>query len=96
MKAIVLIDIPNKPDIENLLTPFNVNVNLDYGNETFYLDGEIKEFSTAKDVIMNTYDNLMICPHCEEIIGNTADWTPNYCCECGKPLSGGNGKPPLN
>ena len=32
------------------------------------------------------------CLHCGEVIGNTADWTPNYCYECGKPLSGGNGK----
>ena len=44
------------------------------------------------DVVMDTYNNLMKCPHCGEVIGNTADWTPNYCCECSKPLSGGNGK----
>lgn len=62
-----------------------------------YLNGEIYQSYQfeSKDVIMDTYNNLMKCPHCGEIIGNTADWTPNYCCECGKPLSGGNGKSPL-
>ena len=48
--------------------------------------------TVAMDVVLNKYDNLMICPHCGKVIGNTADWTPNYCYECGKPLSGGNGK----
>ena len=49
-------------------------------------------FVKATDVIMNTDDNLMLCPHCGESLGNTADWTPNFCHECGKPLTGGNGK----
>lgn len=44
----------------------------------------------AKDVILDTYNNLMICPHCNEIINTAHDWTPNYCKECGNPLSGGN------
>lgn len=44
----------------------------------------------AKDVILDTYNNLMICPHCNEIINTAHDWTPKYCKECGNPLSGGN------
>lgn len=52
------------------------------------------ETSSETAVIMDSYNNLMKCPHCGEIIGNTSDWTPNYCYECGKPLSGGNGKAP--
>lgn len=47
-------------------------------------------FVEAKDVILDTYNNLMICPHCNEIIDTAHDWTPKYCKECGKPLSGGN------
>lgn len=45
------------------------------------------------NVILDTYNNLMICPHCNEIIGNSFDWTPNICKERGKPLTGGNQEP---
>lgn len=45
------------------------------------------------DVIIDTYNNLMICPHCKEIIGTGSDWTPKFCKECGKPLTGGNQMP---
>lgn len=48
--------------------------------------------NVTMDVVLDTYDNLMKCPHCDEVIGCASDWTPNYCCECGNPLSGGNGK----
>lgn len=48
--------------------------------------------NVTMDVILDTYDNLMKCPHCGEVIGCASDWTPNYCYECGKPVSGGNGK----
>lgn len=41
-------------------------------------------------VIMDTYNNLIICPHCHEIIGTASDWTPKFCKECGKPLTGVN------
>ena len=41
-------------------------------------------------VIMDTYNNLVICPHCHEIIGTVSDWTPKFCKECGKPLTGGS------
>lgn len=44
----------------------------------------------SKDVVMNIADNLMECPYCGKILGNCMDWTPKYCNECGKSLSGGN------
>lgn len=78
----------------------------DYGNsdaaENFdaedmadYLIDTINELHTEDptDVIIDTYNNLMICPHCHEIIGTGSDWTPNFCKECGKPLTGGNQEP---
>lgn len=47
------------------------------------------EVTAEKDVILDTYNNLMICPHCDEIIDTTHDYTPKYCKECGNLLSGG-------
>ena len=96
MKAIVIVDIPESGKISNLLTPFDTKVTLDYGDEVVYLKGEVRsiatEFQGDTDVILDTYDNHMKCPHCNEIIGSACDWTPNFCCECGGVLTGGNGK----
>jgi len=63
-----------------------------YGD--FYLIPKetVEKLETSKDVILDIDNNLMYCPHCKEMIGSACDWTPNYCCECGKALSGGNGK----
>ncbi len=59
-----------------------------------YLIETIEELHVKSlDVNLDTYNNLMMCPHCNEIIGTAHDWTPNYCKECGKPLSGGNQEP---
>lgn len=49
----------------------------------------LSEFS---DVKLDFHENLMYCPHCHTHIGTAHDWTPNYCPECGKPLTGGNGR----
>lgn len=75
---------------------------IDYGNSDAasdfdaedmadYLIETIDELRTKPiDVVLDTYNNLMICPHCHEIIGTGSDWTPNFCKECGKPLTDGN------
>lgn len=46
MKAVVLIDIPDK-QLEGIEEPLNpvmyANVTLDYGDKVIYLDGEVKE-----------------------------------------------------
>lgn len=75
---------------------------VDYGNsdaaENFdaegmagYLIETIDELHTKPiDVMLDTYNNLMICPHCHEIIGDGTDWTPKFCKKCGKPIKGGN------
>ena len=61
-----------------------------------YLHGEVYTMLTEShvdtDVVLVTYDNLMICPHCNKSIGTAHDWTPNFCKECGGMLTGGNGK----
>lgn len=41
MKLSVVVDVPEEGIIE-LLTPFEVEVKLDYGDRVFYLDGEVK------------------------------------------------------
>lgn len=96
MKAMVIIDIPEDKKIINPLTPFEAKVTLDYGDEVIYLNGEVHSIATESqdntNVILDIYDNLMRCPHCNEIIGSACDWTPNFCCECGGVLTGGNGK----
>ena len=96
MKAIVKIDIPENENVNDLFAPFDTKVTLDYGNEVIYLEGEVHPIATDSqadtDVILDTYDNLMRCPHCNQFIGSAHDWTPNFCCECGGILTGGNGK----
>ena len=78
---------------------------MDYGNsdatENFdaedmadYLIETIDELHTMPiNVTVDTYNNLMICSHCHEIIGAGTDWTPKFCNECGKPITGGNQEP---
>ena len=78
---------------------------IDYGNSEAADDFDAEDMANylmetidelhikAKDVIMDTYNNLMICPHCHKIIATGTDWTPGYCKECGKPLTGGNRMP---
>ena len=96
MKAMVVIDIPEREKIPYPLSPFNVKVTLDYGDEVVYLGGEVRplpiENQVDTDVVLDTYNNLMKCPCCDEILGTAYDWTPNFCCECGSVLTGGNGK----
>ena len=96
MKAMVIVDIPENENVNDLFAPFNTKVTLDYGSEVIYLEGEVHPIATDSqgdtDVILDTYDNLMRCPHCNQFIGSAHDWTPNFCCECGGVLTGGNGK----
>ena len=96
MKAMVIVDIPENENVNDLFAPFNTKVTLDYGSEVIYLEGEVHPIATDSqgdtDVILDTYDNFMRCPHCNQFIGSAHDWTPNFCCECGGILTGGNGK----
>ncbi len=52
----------------------------------------LDKLESYTDVKLDLFNNLMYCPHCGESIGAACDWTPNYCCNCGKPLTGGNGR----
>lgn len=75
---------------------WNSNATSDFKAEDMadHLIETIEELNVKSlDVNLDTYNNLMICPHCNEIIGTAYDWTPNYCKKCGKPLSGGNQQP---
>lgn len=39
MKAIILVDITDDSEITDVLSPFNVDVKLDYWNKVLYLNG---------------------------------------------------------
>ena len=65
--------------------------NFDAEDMADYLIETTDELHTKPiEVIIDTCNNLMICPHCNEIIGTGSDWTPKFCKECGKPITSGN------
>lgn len=49
MKAIVLIDIPEDNSLD-ILSPFNTNVTLDYGDKVLELRGEICDIPRKKNI----------------------------------------------
>lgn len=75
MKAVVLIDIPDKK-LEGIEYPFEnmyANVTLDYGDKVIYLDGEVKEreLFNNKEQLKEKISEHFANPYCAKTdIGN--------------------------
>lgn len=75
MKAVVLIDIPDKKleGIEYPLENMYANVTLDYGDKVIYLDGEVKEreLFNNKEQLKEKISEHFANPYCAKThIGN--------------------------